>query len=159
MSSLSNKKVTVPPSIELLFDNERLDLMKTLCLLYACSLKSKTKFRKVSEIVFYYSLVNFDMIILFDTGKEKKISPNLYFRFQLKINQILLKLSHLKFIDIKGKLSDKTEDIAARLTPTGSEFFGGINSEFFSKLTEEYTYALNKVECTASNMKVLKGGS
>jgi hypothetical protein len=159
MDSLNNKDTLVPLSVELLFNNEKLDLMKTVCLLHACSLKSKKKYRKISEIVFYYSLVNFDLIKLFTTDEENKnkISPNLYFRFQFKINQILLKLSHLHFIEIKGNLSDKTEDIAARLTPKGSEFFEEMDSEFFLKLTQEYMHALNTVNCTATNMKVLKG--
>ncbi|TPG70267.1 hypothetical protein EEL31_18395 [Brevibacillus laterosporus] len=159
MSSISNKNVSVPPSIGLLFDNEKLDMMKTMSFLYACSLQSKKKYRKVSEIVFYYSLVNFDLINLFQPGNEKKVSKNLYFRFQFKINQILLKLSHLNFIDIKGNLSDKPADIAARLTSTGFEFFCGINSDFFSNLIEDYIYALENVECSATNMKMLKGVS
>jgi hypothetical protein len=155
-NSLSN--VSVPPSIELLFNNEKLELMKTMSLFYAFSLQSKTRYRKVSEIVFYYSLANFGLIKLFETGEGNKVSPNLYFRFQFKINQILLKLSHLHFIEIKGSVSDKTEDITARLTLTGLHFFEGINSKFFSDLTEKYIYTLNEVEYSATNIKKLKVG-
>ncbi|MGR5967426.1 hypothetical protein ACT7DB_37750 [Bacillus cereus] len=59
MSKLKRKNMSVPLSIELLFDNEKLDLIKTMGLLYACFLQNKKKYRKISELVFYYSLVNF----------------------------------------------------------------------------------------------------
>ncbi|AFQ29202.1 hypothetical protein P4493_13175 [Bacillus thuringiensis] len=159
MSKLKRKNMSVPLSIELLFDNEKLDLIKTMGLLYACFLQNKKKYRKISELVFYYSLVNFDLIKLFETGEENrsKISPNLYFRFQNKINQILLNLSDLNFIEIKGNLSFKTGDLAAKLTKGGLEFYEEMDSEYFSKLVEDYIYAMNQVDYTANNLKVLRG--
>ncbi len=121
MNKLNMENISVPASIELLFDNEKLDLIKTMGLLYACFSINKSKYRKVSEIVFYYSLVNFDLVKLFEEDKDirSSISPNLYFRFQNKINKILLYLSYLDFIEIKGSLAFKTEDLAARLTESG----------------------------------------
>jgi hypothetical protein len=154
-----NKSI-VPPSIELLFDNKRLEIVKTMCLLYAFYLKNNKKFNKVSDIVFYYSLVNFDLINLFEeNNKSRHLSTNLYFRFQTKINQILLELSNLKYIDIKGDLSYKTDDIGVRLTIKGAEFLKGIEEvEFISKLVNEYTSVLSKIESTSINKNKLKGG-
>jgi hypothetical protein len=159
MASPINSKVFVPQSIKLLFENEKLDLMKTLTLLYAFVLHSKRKKkRKVSEVVFYYSLVNFDLIRLFvDQADKSKISPNLYFRFQIKINRILLKLSHLDFIEIKGTLNEKIDDLLIELTPKGVMFFKELNLPILLKLTEKYINALNRVNCTAANIKILKG--
>lgn len=160
MDSKINKNTSVPPSIELLFNNEKLDLMKTLCLMYAFSSKSNKR-RKVSEIMFYYSLVNFDFIKLFEVNEENWNGfiplPNLYFRFQTKINRILLNLSHLQFIELKGELTKKLDEVTVQLTPTGKEFFEKIELEFFSNLEEEYTNVFDKVVFSSSNLKVIKG--
>ncbi|MDF2085657.1 hypothetical protein [Bacillus pseudomycoides] len=160
MSNLANKNISVPPSIELLFNNEKLDLMKILCLMYAFTLKSKKR-RKVSEIMFYYSLVNFDLIKLFEDSEENKKSltpsPNLYFRFQTKINGILLKMSHLQFINLQGDLTKKLDDITVQLTPIGTVVVEEVDSVFFSNLKREYTNAFEKINFSASNMQVIKG--
>lgn len=155
------ENISVPASIELLFDNEKLDLIKTMGLLYACFSMNKSKYRKVSEIVFYYSLVNFDLVKLFEEDKDirRSISPNLYFRFQNKINKILLYLSYLDFIEIKGSLAFKTEDLAARLTESGSEFYGEMDSDYFSKLVQDYIYTMDQIDYTPKNLKVLRGKS
>ncbi|MGQ4668699.1 hypothetical protein ACUIJN_23240 [Metabacillus halosaccharovorans] len=160
MSWLTNKNTSIPPSIELLFNNEKLDLMKMLCLLYTFSLESK-KSRKVSEIMFYYSLVNFNLIKLFNSDGEKRQgltpSPNLYFRFQTKINRIFLNMSHLQFINLNGDITKKLDDMTVQLTPTGSLFFKEMDSVFFSNLKVEYTNVIKEVKCTASNIKLIKG--
>lgn len=160
MESKINKPISVPPSIRLLFDNQKLDLMKVLCLMFAFSNQSNKR-RKVSEILFYYSLVNFDLIRLFEKGTEKQNgfspSPNLYFRFQTKINEIILIMSHLQFVVVRGDLSKKLGDITVQLTPKGSQFFAEQNSEFFSTLEENYTSAFNTVSFSLDNIKFLKG--
>lgn len=160
MSNITNKNISVPPSIELLFNNEKLDLMKILCLMYAFTLESKKR-RKVSEIMFYYSLVNFDLIKSFEKNEEnnKSFTPssNLYFRFQTKINGILLNMSHLQLINLQGDLTKKLDDITVQLNPLGKLIFEEIDSVFFSNLKKEYTNAFKKVKFSASNMKVIKG--
>ncbi|MGM0878643.1 MAG: hypothetical protein ACQEWV_29155 [Bacillota bacterium] len=160
METQKNKPLSVPPSIQLLFDNEKLDLMKVLCLMFAFS-KQSNKRRKVSEILFYYSLVNFDLIKLFEEGMEKQNgfspSPNLYFRFQRKINEILLIMSHLQFIVVRGDISKKLGDITVQLTPKGRQFFAEQNSEFFSTLQKKYTSAFDTVSFSLDNIKAIKG--
>ncbi|PGZ57862.1 hypothetical protein COE58_24235 [Bacillus cereus] len=156
MSNITNKNISVPPSIELLFNNEKLDLMKILCLMYAFTLESKKR-RKVSEIMFYYSLVNFDLIKSFENNKSFTPSSNLYFRFQTKINGILLNMSHLQLINLQGDLTKKLDDITVQLNPLGKLIFEEMDSVFFSNLKKEYTNAFKKVKFSASNMKVIKG--
>jgi hypothetical protein len=160
MRNLKKKrKLMVPPSIKLLFDNEQLEMLKTLCLLYAFYLSSKKKFNKVSDIVFYYSIVNYDLIKLIETsGDKNNISPNLYLRYQTKVNKILLKLSFLNYIEIKGDLSYKTKDLGIRLTNQGVEFLMVKESKYFSKLIDEYISVLSKIGNTSENRSKLKGG-
>ncbi|ANX11664.1 hypothetical protein ABE41_006560 [Fictibacillus arsenicus] len=160
MSSRTIKNSSVPLSIELLFNNEKLDIMKTLCLLYAFS-KDSRKRRTVSEIMFYYSLVNFDLIKLFETDEKfrygVKPSPNLYFRFQSKINGILLNMLHLQFINLKGDITKKLDETIVQITSTGEEFIDELNSVFFSNLVFEYSQTLEKIKFSGSNLKVVKG--
>lgn len=153
-------KLTIPPSIELLFDNEQLENAKTLCLLYAFYLQSKKKFNKLSDIVFYYSLINFGLIQLFNPEKKEqdKVSPNLYLRYQKKVNNILLVLSNLNYIEIKGDISYKTLDLGIRLTKHGANFMAEMKLEYFIKLTNEYISALNQIESTSVNKSKLSEG-
>jgi hypothetical protein len=160
MEIKKNKSLSVSLSIQLLFDNEKLDLMKVLCLMFSFS-KQSNKRRKVSEILFYYSLVNFDLIKLFEEEMEKQNefspSPNLYFRFQRKINEILLNLSHLQFVELSGDISNKLDDIKVKLKPAGKKFFEEHNSEYFGDLQEKYISVLDEVSFSAENVKVIKG--
>jgi hypothetical protein len=161
MKNQMYNKSSVPISIKLIFDNEKLDLMKLLCLINAFSNHNKKKSRKISEVLFYYSLVNFELIRLFD--KEKGIqksfspSPNLYFRFQTKINKLLLCMSHLKFIEIKGDTSLKFDDIKIKLSPIGKQFFENHNTDYFLNLHGKYINTFNKVEFSIDNLKIIKG--
>jgi hypothetical protein len=150
---------SVPPSVQLLFENTKLDLTKTILVLYAYSLQSQKKYRKISEIVFYYSLVNFELIELYLSNVENKsvFSTNQYFRFQFSINQILLQLSQLGYIEVKGSLTVKADDIGIRITPAGVSFVEQLNSEYFRKLVDEYTKAINTIEFSSSNLKILRG--
>ena len=44
--------MSVPLSIELLFDNEKLDLIKTMGLLYACFYKTRRNIEKSQNLYF-----------------------------------------------------------------------------------------------------------
>lgn len=160
MEYKGNRSFSVPISIQLLFDNDKLELMKVLCLLNAFSVKSN-KQRKVSEILFYYSLVNFDLIQIFNEELEEQLgytsSPNLYFRFQSKINGILLNMVHLQFIDVKGNISDKLDDIKVKILPKGKQFFNEYSSEYFLFLQNRYISAIDKISFSNENIKRIKG--
>lgn len=56
----------VPKNIKLIFENEQLNIMKVLILLQVLRDKSKKRFYKIEDIVFYYSLVNFNLIKILD---------------------------------------------------------------------------------------------
>ncbi|GAB6432578.1 hypothetical protein bcgnr5372_48740 [Bacillus luti] len=151
---------SVPVSIQLLFNNEKLDIMKVLCLMNAFFNKSKKK-RKVSEILFYYSLVDFNLITLFEEEIDKNNvfapSPNLYFRFQQNINGILLNMSYLEFLEVTGDVSKKLDEITVKLLPKGKQFFQEHKSAFFSNLQEKYISTFDKVNFSTENVKVIKG--
>lgn len=150
----------VPPSIELLFNNEQLEFIKTLCLLYAFYKKNNKKFNTISDTVFYYSLINFNLITMFENNKTDKINleRNLPFRFQTKINKIVLDLSHLNYIELNGELTHKINDIGIKLTKEGFEFINEINILFITELIEKYNFAINSVKSNSKNKNIIIGG-
>ena len=152
---------SIPASIQLLFNNQKLEIMKVLCLMNALSIQSN-KQRKVEEILFYYSLVNFDLAYLFnnklDTKNEFAPSPNQYFRFQTKINEILLIMSHLQFIEIKGKLSNRLDELKVKLSLPGKKFFEDNSSEYLNSLLKKYIEIYETIDYSAENVKKIKEG-
>lgn len=161
MEQLNSSKPLIPASVQLLFSNEKLELMKMLCLINSINEKS-SKQRKVEELVFYYSLVDFDMLNIFDMKtKDKYIytsSLNRYFRFQLKVNKMLLTMSNMKFVEINGDKFTKKENLKVKLLPFGRKFFEENKSEYFKYLYDEYTEAFGKVAYSYENIKKMKEG-
>ncbi|MEK4454012.1 hypothetical protein [Paenibacillus sp. FSL L8-0506] len=151
---------STPLSIQLLFNNSKLDLIKTLILLFSFSLTGAKKYRKLQEIVFYYSLVNFNLIAVFNENRvdDHLLSINQYYRFQSSINQILLHLWQLEFIEVKGDLSIKTLDIGVRLTVKGKLFVEELKSDYFHALINDYSNSLDSIKYSSENLKKLKGG-
>lgn len=150
---------STPLSIQLLFNNSKLDLIKTLILLFSFSLTGAKKYRKLQEIVFYYSLVNFNLIAVFNENRvdDHLLSINQYYRFQSSINQILLHLWQLEFIEVKGDLSIKTLDIGVRLTVKGKLFVEELKSDYFHALINDYSNSLDSIKYSSENLKKLKG--
>ncbi|MCY9369967.1 hypothetical protein [Bacillus haynesii] len=158
MSNLNSEYSFVPPSIRLLFDNSQLEMIKTLSLLYSFYQKSKRKFVKISDIVFYYSLVNFGMIKLIETNEEKgEVSRNLYYRYQQEINQIILEMVHLDFIEVKGTVSSTSSQLGVRLTQQGNEFIESLEIDYFSGLIDEYSIIIDLIDNNTENKNKLKG--
>ncbi|WP_046227308.1 hypothetical protein [Paenibacillus dauci] len=155
---LSNKEEysSVPKSIELLFENEKLELMKVLCLIYSISLESK-RYIPISEILFYYSLTNFNLISIFEETNEAT-SPNLFFRFQSRIGNIVIQMENLNFIKLKASLATKNENIKIKVSKTGQSFYEEHNSAFFQELQQKYISTFAKVSYNASTLKKLKEG-
>lgn len=161
MEQQMKRKSSVPASIQLLFNNDKLDLMKVLCLLNALSNESN-KQRKVEELLFYYSLVNFDLNYLFEDSLDNKVgfapSTNQYFRFQTKINEILIAMSHLKFIEIKGELSNKLDELKVKLLLPGKVFFKEQCSDYFKTLFDKYIEVHTRIKYSTENAKKIKEG-
>ncbi|MGE7112785.1 hypothetical protein [Lysinibacillus sp. NPDC047702] len=154
-----NELYTVPPYINLLFNNNQLELLKTLCLLFALSVESKKKFNKVSDLIFYYGLVHFDMLkILKGDEDDLVISRNRYFRYRQNINQIILELFNLDFIEIKGTIEVKTSDIGIRLNKKGLIFFQELNNSYFSELVEKSLSVISMIDNNSTNKSILEGG-
>lgn len=155
----SNDKQT-PLSIQLLFDNSDLDLIRTLLLLFSFNLIGRKKYHKLQEVVFYYSLINFDLITILNEKKvnEHLLSINQYYRFQFNVNQIVLQLCKLDFIEVKGDLGTKTLDISVRLSEKGGAFANELQSDYFKALIDNYSTIISNVKYSSENLKKLREG-
>ncbi|EHB65985.1 hypothetical protein [Paenibacillus lactis] len=147
---------SLPKSIELLFENDRLDVMKILCLTYAVSIKSK-RYVSISEILFYFALVNYNLIQIFE-NTDYNTSPNLYFRFQERFKPLLITMVNLGLVEIKANISTKAEDIKVRVTKYGKVFFEEKNTLFFKKLQDRYLEVFDSVPYTIENLRRLREG-
>ncbi|PRP55204.1 hypothetical protein ACRV5I_11245 [Bacillus halotolerans] len=158
MSKLNIKYSFVPPSIKLLFNNSQLEMIRTLCLIYSFYQQSKRKFIKIEEVVFYYCLVNFDMIRLIESEDDQvSIRTNLNYRYQQNVNQIILELGNLKFIELNGNLNFKSSQLKVRLTHQGHDFIQKLEINYFSELIKEYSRVINLIDSNQKNQKKLKG--
>ena len=155
---MDNLQCIVPKNIKLLFENRQLDIMKFLSLLQVLRNKSKKKFYTVEEIIFYYSLVNFDLIKILDEDISNLMkNRNRYLRFNKLINQIILELSNLEYIDIKGNISYKKDRIGVRLNEEGERFLKTFDSEYFLKLMESYQNIATNISNNSINKNRVKG--
>lgn len=155
---MDNLQCIVPQNIKLLFENRQLDIMKILSLLQVLRNKSKKKFYTVEEIIFYYSLVNFDLIKILDEDISNLMkNRNRYLRFNKLINQIILELSNLEYIDIKGNISYKKDRIGVRLNEEGERFLKTFDSEYFLKLMESYQNIATNISNNSINKNRVKG--
>ena len=155
---MDNLQCIVPQNIKLLFENRQLDIMKILSLLQVLRNKSKKKFYTVEEIIFYYSLVNFDLIKILDEDISNLMkNMNRYLRFNKLINQIILELSNLEYIDIKGNISYKKDRIGVRLNEEGERFLKTFDSEYFLKLMESYQNIATNISNNSINKNRVKG--
>ncbi|MDU5492921.1 hypothetical protein ACQR24_01490 [Clostridium perfringens] len=148
----------VPKNIKLIFENEQLNIMKVLILLQVLRDKSKKRFYKIEDIVFYYSLVNFNLIKILDEDINNLMkNRNIYLRFNKSINQIILELSNLEYIDIKGNISCKKDRLGVRMNEEGERFLKPFNSEYFLHLKEEYENVITNIENNLMNKNKVKG--
>lgn len=166
VSELNDKKdnsEVTPMSIKLLFDNEKFELMKVLCLLNALKVGKKGQ-RKVKELLFYYSLEAYNLDIYLnnfvkDFNKSHIPSPNQYFRFQEKIKKIILLLSHYNFILVKSDMATKLEDLNLVLTESGEDFFEENRTLYINELYENYLELINQYKFNSQNLNKIKTGA
>src|SRR5699024_12379231 len=88
----------LPTEIYLIFDNKKLDVLKYLLIIY--HLKEKFRKRRISleELLYYYSIIYF---------KNHKINAPLiykYLRDKKRINEIMISLENLDFIQVHGDI-------------------------------------------------------
>ena len=143
--------------IKILFENNKLNIMKVLVLLKVLKEQNKKKFYGIDDISFYYGLVNFNLLKALD-GEADTLSQdrNKYFRFSKSLNKIILILNSFGYIELESFTLDKKNKIKIRLNKKGEQFFDLIYNEPFKDLNEKYRRVLN-LPNNLSNRKIIMG--
>lgn len=150
---LMNQKLShTPESIQLLFDNPKLEIVKLLCLLNAFSENNKRQ-RNIGEILFYYTVVENEK---YNGIKEASIVTNNFYRFQTKISELLIVMSNLDFIKVNANINDPFEKIKLKLLIEGEQFFEENKTEYIEDLFNEYKTYIEKIPFSTDVSKKLK---
>jgi len=141
-----------PESIQILFDNPKLEIIKILCLLNALVKYSK-KQRTIEEILFYYSVEENNKM---NNSKDIELVSNNFYRFETKINRLLILMNTLDFIQINGKITDKIEKIKIKLSLNGQRFFEENRNFYLDSLFSEYVNCIEQVPYSKNVLKKIK---
>lgn len=122
LKSQPNIDYRSPFEIELLFDNKKLELFQYLIILYSC-LKDNRK-RKLSpeQLLYFYTIIFFEM----DGTKTPLIFK--YNKDKSRINEVLIVLSSLGYIDVFGELTSPIKSLKIAITKQGINFLEEIES-------------------------------
>lgn len=153
---LKNNNFNLPNEIDLLFENNLLGSIKLLQLIVTFqNVFPKKKNYSINELIFYYSLVNFNLLEVFET-KGAKIHLNQYYKFQKEISVSLLHLSSFEYINVLGKVTSNLKEVKIELTKSGLIFFDKLDLTGFNELKSEYVYVLENIKFTPNNLKKIK---
>ena len=109
-------------------------------------------------LVTFSNTCSFDLIKILDEDISNLMkNRNRYLRFNKLINQIILELSNLEYIDIKGNISYKKDRIGVRLNEEGERFLKTFDSEYFLKLMESYQNIATNISNNSINKNRVKG--
>ena len=150
--SMNPKLNYTPESIQILFDNPKLEIIKILCLLNALVKYSK-KQRTIEEILFYYSVEENNKM---NNSKDIELVSNNFYRFETKINRLLILMNTLDFIQINGKITDKIEKIKIKLSLNGQRFFEENRNFYLDSLFSEYVNCIEQVPYSKNVLKKIK---
>ncbi|MGF2144857.1 hypothetical protein ACQUEF_05795 [Vagococcus fluvialis] len=140
------RQVDLPIEIDLLFDNKKLDAMKYLLIMYQIKMKSN---RRISfeELLYYYTL------LYYETNKHKVPLVNKYMRDKKNINEVIIFLENLGYINLYGKISSRIQQLKISLTDLGIDSIEsweleilGNYSEIITKYIQNYPFGGAKVE-------------
>ncbi|WP_445430108.1 hypothetical protein [Bacillus atrophaeus] len=113
----------LPTEIDLLFDNKKLDVLKYLLIIY--HLKENFRKRRIGleELLYYYSIIYF---------KNHEINAPLiykYLRDKKRINEIMISLENLEFIQVHGDILTPINKLRFSITKKGIETIKSLESE------------------------------
>ncbi|MGY0353561.1 hypothetical protein ACWY2R_03555 [Enterococcus avium] len=124
-----------PFEIELLFDNKKLEVFQYLIILYACLKDNRKRKLSIEQLLYFYT-------IIFSETDETK--PPLIFKYnkdKSRINEVLIALSSLQYIEVDGKVISPIKTLKFSITKHGIDFLEGIQSP----VLEEYIDVIRSI--------------
>ncbi len=117
-----NNNYQSPFEIELLFDNKKLELFQYLVIMYSCLKDNRKRKLSIEQLLYFYT------IIFSETDETKTPLIFKYNKDKSKINEVLIALSSIKFIDVNGKVNSPISNLKISITKQGIEFLEEMNS-------------------------------
>ena len=117
----NNELFYLPVEIDLLFDNKKLDILKYLGILYQ-SKGNKGKLN-LEQLLYYYSMLYFEV--------RNTNTPMIYkyLRDKKRINEIVIYLENLGFVEIYGDVSIRLNNLKISISEAGIEAIDSWQSE------------------------------
>lgn len=125
MNDLKNQLINdfkSPFEIELLFNNQKLELFQYLIILYSCLKDNRKRKLSIEQLLYYYTIIFSDN----DNSKTPLIFK--YTRDQSRINDVLIKLGSIGYIEVSGEISMPTKSLKISITKQGITFIEHIES-------------------------------
>lgn len=118
-----NKDFQLPREIDLLFDNKKLDIVIYLGILYFVKESFKENKINIEQLLYYYSVIYFSQ-----QGTTDPII-NKYLRDKNRINDIMIYLENLDFIETYGNIYTRVSKLNFSITKKGIETIKSLESE------------------------------
>lgn len=139
--SKNNNFSYLPIEIDLLFDNKKLDTLKYLGILYQAKIKTRKRKINIEQLLYYYTL------LYYETGNISTPLIYKYLRDKKDINELLIFLENLKFIQVHGDISSRLNRLQVSITEEGINAIESWQSdsiltyfEHISNILEKYPY-------------------
>lgn len=128
----------LPFEIELLFDNKKLELFQYLVILYFCLKDRQQRKLSLEQLLYYYTVIFFEkdftkIPLIFKYNKDKS-----------KINEILIVLSNLHYIEVGGNMTTSIKNLKFSISKQGIEFIEGIESPILENYFEATREVIQK---------------
>lgn len=106
------RQIGLPIEIDLLFDNKKLDALKYLMIIYQLKMKSNKKV-SFEELLYYYTL------LYYESNMYQVPLINKFMRDKKNINEIIIYLENLGFINLHGMISSRIQQLKISITDFG----------------------------------------
>lgn len=137
----------LPKEIDLLFDNKKLDSLKYLGILYYSKLHFRKKTLNFEQLLYYYSVIHYD--------NNESHTPLIYkyVRDKKNLNEIIIFLDNLNFIQTHGDIYTQTNRLKFSITDLGIEVIGSWESDEIILYLENINHVLEKYPYNTMNVR------
>ncbi|BDG67569.1 hypothetical protein ENLAB_11330 [Enterococcus innesii] len=145
-----NKQSHLSSEIELLFDNKKLDLLKYLGILYQAKDICRQRQLSLEQLLYYYYMLYFETTDI-NTPLIYK-----YLRDKKQINEIIIYLENLEFVQIHGDLFTRLNKLKVSISETGINAIDSLQSESVEMYLKQIIAIMEKYPYGTKNLEFQK---
>lgn len=146
----ANELSHLPVEIDLLFDNKKLDILKYLGILYQAKCNLKKRKLSLEQLLYYYSMLYFEIT---DTNAPMIYK---YLRDKKRINEIIIYLENLGFVEIYGDISTRLNALKISISEVGIDTIDSWQSESIETYLEHSSIIMEKYPYGTKNSEFQK---